>query len=86
MVALLLLAVFTTAVARLLARGERPVCSCFGATSATPISRWTIVRNTALMVIAALTAWAQWRAPGCRRGCRATAQPGSRWPRGSWVC
>lgn len=56
-VALLLLAVFTAAVARLLARGERPVCSCFGATSATPVGKWTIARNMVLMVIAALTVW-----------------------------
>jgi peroxiredoxin len=56
-VALLLLAVFTAAVARLLARGERPACSCFGAMSATPVSRWTIARNSVLMVIAALTVW-----------------------------
>jgi methylamine dehydrogenase accessory protein MauD len=56
-VALVLLAVFTAAVARSLARGERPVCSCFGAISATPVSSWTIVRNAVLMVLAALTAW-----------------------------
>ncbi len=55
--ALLLLSTFTVAVARLLARGERPKCSCFGAASEAPISRWTIVRNLTLMVIAALTVW-----------------------------
>jgi peroxiredoxin len=56
-VALLLLAVFTAAVARSLARGERPVCSCFGAMSAVPVSRWTIARNAVLLVLAALAVW-----------------------------
>jgi peroxiredoxin len=55
--ALLLLAVFTAAVARSLARGERPVCACFGAVSAAPVGGRAIVRNTVLMVLAALTAW-----------------------------
>lgn len=51
--ALLLLAVFTAAMVRLLRRGERPSCSCFGATSATPIGARSIVRNAVLTVLAA---------------------------------
>ena len=66
--ALLLLAVFTAAVARLLARGERPVCSCFGAASTTPVSAWTIVRNMALLVVAALASWGAVARPGLPRG------------------
>ncbi|GAB2650585.1 MauE/DoxX family redox-associated membrane protein [Nocardia goodfellowii] len=56
MVAMLVLAVFTAAVARLLAQGKRPACSCFGAAGNAPISRWTIARNAALMLFALLAA------------------------------
>jgi methylamine dehydrogenase accessory protein MauD len=53
-VALVLLAVFTIVVARLLARKHRPACSCFGAASTTPVSGATITRNAVLGVVAAL--------------------------------
>ncbi|MGK8521425.1 MauE/DoxX family redox-associated membrane protein [Nocardia asteroides] len=52
LVALLLLAVFTAAIARLLRRGEHPSCSCFGGVSAAPIGRKTLVRNGLLAVLA----------------------------------
>ncbi|MBF6295932.1 redoxin domain-containing protein [Nocardia amamiensis] len=51
--ALLLLGVFTAVIARLLRRGERPSCSCFGAASSAPIGPKTLVRNGALAVLAA---------------------------------
>ncbi|WP_330233868.1 redoxin domain-containing protein [Nocardia sp. NBC_00508] len=51
--ALLLLAVFTAAILRLLRRGERPSCSCFGAVSAMPIGPKTLARNGVLLVLAA---------------------------------
>ncbi|WP_378735709.1 MauE/DoxX family redox-associated membrane protein [Nocardia brasiliensis] len=57
LLAMLLLVVFTAAVVRLLRRGERPACSCFGAMSATPIGTWTVVRNGILLVLAASVAW-----------------------------
>ncbi|MFI6170794.1 peroxiredoxin family protein [Nocardia sp. NPDC051052] len=55
--ALLLLVVFTLAVARLLKRGERPACSCFGAVSTEPIGARTLVRNGVLLVLAMLVGW-----------------------------
>ncbi|WP_191093770.1 peroxiredoxin family protein [Nocardia colli] len=55
--AVLLLVVFTLAVARLLKRGERPACSCFGAVSAEPIGARTLVRNGVLLVLALVVAW-----------------------------
>ncbi|MFC9434402.1 peroxiredoxin family protein [Nocardia sp. NPDC057030] len=55
--AVLLLALFTLAVARLLRRGERPACSCFGAVSAEPIGARTLVRNGILLALVLLVAW-----------------------------
>ncbi len=55
--ALLLLGVFTAAVARLLYRGQRPACSCLGAVSDKPIGAGTVVRNGALMMIAVAVIW-----------------------------
>ncbi|MGW4369914.1 MauE/DoxX family redox-associated membrane protein [Nocardia takedensis] len=52
--AVAVLAVFTAAILRLLARGERPACSCFGASSAVPIGPVTVVRNVALLASAVL--------------------------------
>lgn len=52
--ALVLLAVFTVVVGRLLARGQRPTCSCFGAASAAAISGWTLVRNGSIAVVVAV--------------------------------
>ncbi|MBF6204947.1 redoxin domain-containing protein [Streptomyces gardneri] len=64
--ALLLLAVFTAAIARLLRRGEHPSCSCFGGVSAAPIGPKTLIRNgllAALAVIVALGAQTHPRVP-----------------------
>lgn len=55
LVAILLLGMFTGAVVRLLRQGKRPVCLCFGAASAAPIGRGTIVRNIALIALAGWT-------------------------------
>ncbi|WP_194816712.1 peroxiredoxin [Nocardia sp. XZ_19_385] len=54
--ALLVLAVFTAAMARLLAQGKRPACSCFGAAGSAPIGRRTLVRNAVLMLFTVLAA------------------------------
>lgn len=51
-----MLAVFTAAMIWNLARGRRPECRCFGRLSAAPIGRGTIVRNGALLALAALVA------------------------------
>lgn len=50
----LLLLTFTAAILRLLRAGKHPSCSCFGAVSATPIGRGTVVRNGLLLGIALL--------------------------------
>ena len=53
-VALGLLAVFTGAVLANLAQGRHPPCPCFGATSSTPVSTMTVVRNGWLLALAVL--------------------------------
>ncbi|MEV0296622.1 MauE/DoxX family redox-associated membrane protein [Nocardia sp. NPDC050710] len=68
LVALLLLAVFTVAVARLLALGKRPACSCFGASSATPIGVGTLVRNGVLMALVVLAGVGSLAQPGIPDG------------------
>jgi methylamine dehydrogenase accessory protein MauD len=64
LIAFLLLTVFTTVIVRLLVRGKRPACSCFGGLSATPIGARTVVRNGVLMVLAAIVGWGALRHPG----------------------
>jgi peroxiredoxin len=56
-----LLAAFTGAVAYQLARGRRPDCNCFGRLQAKPIGPSTLVRNLALL---GLAAFATLRDPG----------------------
>lgn len=51
---LALLAAFSVALGRALARGERPDCHCFGQVHAAPISRLTLVRNAGLAALAVL--------------------------------
>lgn len=63
LIALLLLMAFTIAIVRLLVRGKRPACSCFGALSATPIGARTVVRNGLLMVLAVIVGWGALRRP-----------------------
>ncbi|MFE7798471.1 peroxiredoxin family protein [Nocardia sp. NPDC057440] len=55
--ATLVLAVFTGAVIRLLVRGKRPACSCFGSLSDAPIGAGTVARNGMLMALAVLVGW-----------------------------
>jgi methylamine dehydrogenase accessory protein MauD len=62
--ALLLLAVFSVSVARVLARGEQVDCNCFGSLGPSRISRRTLVRNLALIVPAAIVAGAGWSDAG----------------------
>lgn len=52
--ALALLAAFTAAIARNLARGQRPDCHCFGQLHAKPIGAPTLVRNVVLAAGAAI--------------------------------
>lgn len=54
---LLLLGVFTVAVARLLRLGRRPACSCFGSTSEDSIGGVTVARNAVFMVVAVVVVW-----------------------------
>ena len=54
--ALVLLLVFTGAIAAQLARGRQVPCACFGELSAKPVSGMTIARNGALCVLAAAAA------------------------------
>jgi peroxiredoxin len=62
--ALSLLGAFSLAVARVLARGAQVDCNCFGALGPSRISRWTLVRNLALMVPAGFVAVAGASNPG----------------------
>ncbi len=62
--ALALLATFTAAVARALARGQRPDCRCFGQLEPSPIGASTLVRNGALLALAAFVAGAGRGDPG----------------------
>lgn len=55
MAAVGLLAGYLALVVRLVLRGERVACACFGATEH-PVTGWTVARNAALLVGAALAA------------------------------
>lgn len=48
------LVAFTAALARLLLRGQHPVCACFGAWSSAPVGPRSIVRNVALIALGAV--------------------------------
>ena len=50
--ALILLVVFSLAIAVHLVLGHKPRCNCFGERTAGPISWWTLVRNCTLAVMA----------------------------------
>jgi uncharacterized membrane protein YphA (DoxX/SURF4 family)/peroxiredoxin len=60
-VAVVLLAAFSGAVARLLARGERPDCACFGGLGSTPVGTGTLTRN---LVLAGVSAFVVIGGPG----------------------
>lgn len=51
-----LLAVFTMIIASALLRGRQVSCACFGGSSATPMSWWSLARNMALLLSATLLA------------------------------
>jgi Methylamine utilisation protein MauE len=55
-----LLAAFTVAVALVLRRGTAAECRCFGGTAATPFRRHHLVRNAALIAVAAAGGYAAW--------------------------
>lgn len=52
--ALLLFAFYWVIIARAVMSGNDASCNCFGSTSAAPISQWTLARNTALVIAAAV--------------------------------
>ncbi|PWJ05178.1 hypothetical protein DKG34_23050 [Streptomyces sp. NWU49] len=52
-----LLVVFAVAITRVVARGTRAVCRCFGSASREPLGVRHIVRNVLLAVLAASAAW-----------------------------
>lgn len=54
--AAVVLVVFTGLILIRITEGRRPPCACFGAWSATPLGAGHIVRNLALIVIAAVAA------------------------------
>ena len=60
--ALLLLLVFTIAIAYQLARGRHPECHCFGELGGGPIGARTIVRNGALIAVAGVVLALSWDA------------------------
>lgn len=51
-VAVGVLAAFTFALVRVLRRGERPVCMCFGVSRARPVSWMSVARNVGLIALA----------------------------------
>jgi peroxiredoxin len=62
--AVVLLAVFSIAIVRLVARGESPECRCFGALGSRSVGAGTLVRNLALVGLAAFVAVAGWEDAG----------------------
>src|SRR5262245_41806355 len=58
--AAVLLAAFSTAIGRVLARGEEVDCNCFGAAGSRPVGRGTLARDVALFALAAFVALAGW--------------------------
>lgn len=64
LVATLLLAAFTVAVVRVLARGQQVDCNCFGSLGSSRVTRWTVARNLILLAIAGTVAIAGQSDPG----------------------
>ncbi|MFN8216861.1 MAG: MauE/DoxX family redox-associated membrane protein [Solirubrobacterales bacterium] len=54
LLALVLLLLFAIGIVRVLARGERPECNCFGGVHSAPVGPGTLIRNLAFAVGAAL--------------------------------
>ena len=55
--ALVLLTLFTVAIAINLARGRAPICRCFGRTSSSPVGVAALLRTEMLAAVAALVVW-----------------------------
>jgi hypothetical protein len=53
---IVLLGAFTVFLARLVSRGQRPPCACFGGRTPRPISWWSVARNIALIALALVIA------------------------------
>ncbi|MEH1125392.1 MauE/DoxX family redox-associated membrane protein [Micromonospora sp. CPCC 206061] len=70
-----LLAAFTAAVALVLRRGTAAECRCFGGTAPAPLRRHHIVRNAALIAVAAAGAYAAWRGTATTGQAAAVAAP-----------
>ncbi|MEU6558726.1 MauE/DoxX family redox-associated membrane protein [Nocardia nova] len=66
--ALVLLTIFTVAIATLLRKGRRPECGCFGAASTAPIGPAALARNTTLMALAGAALWGSYAAPRAPSG------------------
>jgi thiol-disulfide isomerase/thioredoxin len=64
LVALALLVVFSVAIAVNLALGRRPDCHCFGQVHSEPVGAATLVRNAALIAVAACVLIIGWSRPG----------------------
>jgi hypothetical protein len=62
--AVLMLAAFSLAVARVLVRGDQVECNCFGSLGSDEVSRSTLVRDLALLVPAGYLAAVSWGDPG----------------------
>ncbi len=55
--AIVLLVVFSVAIARQLVDGRHPPCACFGSWSHRPLSEAHLVRNAVLIVLAVVACW-----------------------------
>jgi thiol-disulfide isomerase/thioredoxin len=62
--ALILLLVFTAAIAINLALGRKPDCHCFGQVHSEPVGRATLARNGTLALLAAILVWQARMNPG----------------------
>ena len=56
MLSFALLAGFTAVLVQVLRSGQAVSCNCFGGLSSRPVSRWSLVRNTVLLALAAVVA------------------------------
>jgi peroxiredoxin len=71
-----LLLVFAFAIGRVMVRGVRPDCNCFGQLRARPVGPMTLVRNG---VLAAITAWIVIAGPGKSLGAALSGLSGTAW-------
>jgi uncharacterized membrane protein YphA (DoxX/SURF4 family)/thiol-disulfide isomerase/thioredoxin len=58
--ALVLLLVFIAAISVNLARGQKPICRCFGQAHRSPVGMSTLIRNEMLAAVAGLIIWQGW--------------------------